>query len=77
MAKNDKLEQLINGYQTIAENLKNAKNGTEEEQNQAIQEAISFSNYCCGSCIAVSNICTPDKTPNKCQGGCTAVSFVL
>ncbi|MBD5096555.1 MAG: hypothetical protein HDT40_06070 [Lachnospiraceae bacterium] len=77
MAENEKITQLIHSYKAAIDNLENAQNGTHEEQNNAIKDALSFNSYCCGSCIAVSNVCTPDKTPNKCQGGCTAVSFVL
>lgn len=75
MADNKKLEQLINGYKDTITKLESVKNGTAEEQNQVMKDAAS--GYCCGSCIAVSNICTPDATPNKCEGGCTAVSFAF
>ncbi len=35
------------------------------------------SGLCCGSCVAVSNICVPDSAPNKCNGGCTVTSFLM
>lgn len=75
MADNKKIEQVINGYKEVVSKLESVKDGTEAEQNMMMKAASN--NYCCGSCIAVSNICTPDATPNKCQGGCTAISFAF
>ena len=78
MAENNNIEQLIKGYKEIVSNLEAAKDGTPEEQHAAITEALSAaSGYCCGTCVAVSSICTPDTTPNKCKGGCTATSFAF
>lgn len=77
MADNKNINELIKGYRAVLGNLEGAQNGTDAEQNQAIKEALTFNGYCCGSCIAVSSICTPDATPNKCKGGCTATSFAF
>lgn len=77
MADKKNINELINGFQAVLENLKGAQNGTEGEQHRAMKEALSFNGYCCGSCIAVSSFCTPDQIPNKCKGGCTATSFAF
>ncbi len=77
MENNKKIDEMIKGYKEIINNLENAKGGTAEEKNQAIKESFLPNGLCCGSCIAVSDICTPDATPNKCKGGCTATSFAF
>lgn len=77
MADNKNIDQLIQGYREVLNSLEKVQSGTEEEQNKAMQDALAFNGYCCGTCIAVSSICTPDTTPNKCKGGCTATSFAF
>lgn len=78
MGDEKNINDLIKGYKEILENLENAQNGTKEQQNKAIKESLNFNGgYCCGSCIAISSICNPDATPNKCKGGCTATSFAF
>ncbi len=76
MAENKNLDEMINNYKNIIEKLEAVKDSGEEEQNNAIKDAM-LSGYCCGSCVAISSICTPDSTPNKCKGGCTATSFAF
>ncbi len=77
MESDKKIEELIKALKEIVNNLEIAKDGTEEEKNLAIQRSFLPNGLCCGSCVAVSTICTPDATPNKCKGGCTATSFAF
>lgn len=78
MADNKKIDQMIEGYKEIVANLEAAKDGTPEEQHAAMTNTLrDSSGYCCGSCVAVSNFCVPDNTPNKCNGGCTVTSFAF
>lgn len=78
MAENKKIDQMIEGYKEIVDNLEAAKDGTPEEQHAAMTNTLkATSGFCCGSCVAVSDICVPDKTPNKCNGGCTVTSFAF
>lgn len=78
MAENKNIDQMIRGYKEMVANLEAAKNGTPEEQHTAMTNTLmASSRYCCGSCVAVSNFCVPDSTPNKCNGGCTVTSFAF
>ena len=77
MAENRDINQLIQGYKAVLNGLEKAQGSTEEEQNKAMQEALAVNGYCCGTCVAVSSICVPDATPNKCKGGCTVTSFAF
>ena len=78
MAENKELNQMIEGYKEMVANLEAAKDGTPQEQHVAMTNTLkASSSYCCGSCVAVSDVCVPDKTPNKCKGGCTVTSFAF
>lgn len=78
MAENKNLNQMIEGYKEMLANLEAAKDGTPEEQHTAMTNTLkAFNGFCCGSCVAVSNFCVPDNTPNKCKGGCTVTSFAF
>jgi hypothetical protein len=75
--ESEKLEKLINAYKETAKQLESVKGKSEEEISNTMSQAMSSVHVCCNACQAVSSICVPDKTPNKCKGGCTITSFAF
>lgn len=71
-----KIDELIKAYKQTIDQLEEVKGKSDEEINNTLKAAVT-SGMCCGSCVAVSNICVPDATPSKCLGGCTVTSMLF
>lgn len=78
MSENEskKLDTLIKTYEDTIKQLEEAKGKDAESQSATINAALN-AHVCCNACQAMSSFCVPDKTPSKCQGGCTVTSFAF
>jgi hypothetical protein len=76
MSDEKQLDGVIASYKEVISKLEEVK--AEGNKDKMLGAASNLgAGLCCNACMAMSSICVPDATPNKCKGGCTATSCVL
>lgn len=72
-----KIEDIIQQCRNIADSLEKADPNDPASVHQALTDEKVGLSVCCNACQALSSICVPDSSPNKCKGGCTVTSFAF
>jgi len=66
----------VEDFEKMAQNLEKKAEELRSESKLAAENAKNVSGICCGTCQFMSPCIPDEKTPAKCEGGCTIVSFV-